>query len=80
MWKIQFIIAINFISSKHNDEEGVMHSMCDDKELMIYDNVDKVTEELFESFPNKYKILNTNYKCHKINPNQMDYIQILLII
>ena len=31
--KIQLTIAINFISSKDNDEEHVMHSKSDNKEI-----------------------------------------------
>ena len=45
---IQLIIEINFISSKGNDEERVMHSKSNNIEFMIFNNVDEVTEELFE--------------------------------
>ena len=34
-WKIQLTIAINFISSKDNDKERVMHSKSDNIEIMI---------------------------------------------
>ena len=34
-WKIQVTIAINFISSRNNDEESVMHSKSDDIGIMI---------------------------------------------
>ena len=34
-WKIQLIIAINFISSKNNDEDHVIHSKGDNIEIMI---------------------------------------------
>ena len=34
-WKIQVTIAINFISSRDNDEESVMHSKSDDIGIMI---------------------------------------------
>ena len=30
MWKIQLTIAINFSSSKNNDEEPVIHSKSDE--------------------------------------------------
>ena len=40
MWKIQLTIAIDFISSKDNDEERIMHSKSDDKEIMINDKVE----------------------------------------
>ena len=45
----QLTIEINFISSKGNDEERVMHSKSNNIEFLIFNNVDKVTEELFES-------------------------------
>ena len=46
-WKIQLTIAINFISSMDNDEERVMHAKSDNIEIMINDEADKVTEEIF---------------------------------
>ena len=42
--KIQLTIAINFISSKHNDEEHVMHSKSEKMEIMINDRADEVIE------------------------------------
>ena len=36
------VIAINFISSKYNDEEHVMHSKNDNIYIMIYDKADEV--------------------------------------
>ena len=38
LWKIQLEIVINFISSKDINEECVMHSKCDNIEIMIKDN------------------------------------------
>ena len=32
-WKIQLKIAINFISSKDSEEERIMHSRSDNKQL-----------------------------------------------
>ena len=49
-------IAINFISSKDNDEEGVMHSKSDNKEIIINDKADEVTGKLFKSLLNRYQI------------------------
>ena len=40
-WKIQLIIANNFISSIY-DEERVMHSKSDNIEIMINDEADEV--------------------------------------
>ena len=46
-WKIQLIIANNFISSIYNDEEHVMHSKSNDTEIMINDEADEVIKELY---------------------------------
>ena len=35
MWKIQLTVASNIISSIDEDEEHVMHSKSDKKEIMI---------------------------------------------
>ena len=48
-WKIQLTIAINFMSSKDNDEERVMYSKSDNIDLIINDKPDEVTQELFQS-------------------------------
>ena len=57
MWKIQLTIAINFMSSKSNDEERVMHSRSDNIEIMINDKV------IFYSLLCRYRIgLETSMK------------------
>ena len=56
LWKIQLTIAINFVSSKENGEDLVMHSKSDNIEFMIYDNTDEVTEEPLESLRNRYQL------------------------
>ena len=82
-WKIQLTIAINFISSKNNDEEPVMHSKSDNIKIMIKDKTNEVIEKLFDLLLNKYQIgLETlmrdsdfiygcvhllHSRCHKIN-------------
>ena len=48
-WKIQLTIATNFISSKDNDEEHVMHPKSDNVEIMINDQAGEVFENFFES-------------------------------
>ena len=57
--KIQLTIAINFISSKDdNDEEREMHSkMVTQKniEIMINDEADEVIDKLFESLKKRYQ-------------------------
>ena len=35
-WKIELTVAINFISSKDNDKEHVMHSKSNNIEIMTY--------------------------------------------
>ena len=55
-WKIQFTIALNFVSYKDNDEELVMHSKSDNIEIMIDDKADEVTEELFQSLLSRRQI------------------------
>ena len=48
-WKIQLTIAINFMSSKDNDEECVNHS-SDNIEIMINDKTEDVIEEIFKNW------------------------------
>ena len=54
-WKIQLKIGINFISSNDTDEEQAMHSESNNIELMIYDNADEATQEIFESLLSRYQ-------------------------
>ena len=53
-WKIQITIANNFISSIDTDEEHVMHSKRNNREIMINDEADEVTKTLFDSLKNRY--------------------------
>ena len=67
-WKIQLATTMNFIFSKDDDEERVMHSKSDNMEIMINDEANEVIKELFDSFKNRYQNnLVMYYKCHKIN-------------
>ena len=45
--------AINFISSKDNDEEHEMHSKNDNIEKKIHDKADEVIEKCFDSLLNR---------------------------
>ena len=56
IWKIQLTISNNFISSLDNDEERVMHSKSDNIEIMINDETDEITEKLYDSLKNRFKI------------------------
>ena len=76
-------MAISFISSKDVDEERVMHTKCDNKEVMTYDDVNDIVNKLFETLLSRYQDnLETRmeesefvfdsaqllcYKCHRIN-------------
>ena len=46
--KIQLTMEINFISSKDSNETCTMHTTSDIIEIMIGNETDKITEELFE--------------------------------
>ena len=94
-WKIQLKIVIGFISSEDNDEESVMHSKSENKEIMINGTVGKVIKNFFESILNRYqnnleKLMKDSefvfdyvhllcYKCHKTTPNCDGSIQALPI-
>ena len=41
-WKIQLTIAINFISSKDNGQNRVMHLKSNNIEIMVNDEADEV--------------------------------------
>ena len=53
--KIQLTIAINFISSKDTDEMPTVHSKSDNIEIMLGNETDENTEELFDSLLQKYQ-------------------------
>ena len=53
--KIQFTIAISFISSKDVDKVCLMHARSDNVELMSYDNVNDIKDKLFESLCPRYQ-------------------------
>ena len=63
-WKIQLTIVINFISYKDNDQERVLHSKSDNKEMMFNVKVDKVIKKLFKSFLYIYQ--NASEKLMKV--------------
>ena len=84
-WEIQLTIAINFISSKDNGKELVVHLKSDNIEIMINDGADKVIKELFKSLKNRYQnnlesmkgsefvfdyVCLLYYKLHKVNANR----------
>ena len=52
----ELTIAINFLSSKDNNEERVTHSESDTIEIMINDEAGEVIEEFFQALPSRYQI------------------------
>ena len=82
-WKIQLTIPIDSVSSKDVEEERVINSTSDNKNLVQYKDVNEVINELFESLHSRYQgNLETSmrakdfifdsvqlmyYKCHKVN-------------
>ena len=54
--KTQLTIRISFISSKNTEEQCLMHSKNDNIEIMIYDKVYEVIENLLELLLKRYQI------------------------
>ena len=54
-WKIQWTMAINFISSKDSDETRTMHTKSNNVEIMMGSKTDEIIEELFESLLQLYQ-------------------------
>ena len=83
IWKIQLIIATNFISSEDAEEERVMHSRSNNIKFTSYNDANEVVDKLFESLRSRYQgNLETSmresdfifdsvqmmyYKFHKVN-------------
>ena len=51
----QLKIEINFLSSKNINEEQVMHTKSDKKEVMTYDNANEVNKEISELLLSRYQ-------------------------
>ena len=54
-WKIQLTILIDSVSSKDVEEERVINSTSDNKNLVQYKDVNEVINELFESLHSRYQ-------------------------
>ena len=54
--------TVNFMSSKDNDEERVMHSKSDNIEIMVNNKVGEVIEELFSDMKISDRVRNVNEK------------------
>ena len=64
----------SFISSLDNDEELVMHSKKDNIEILINDEADEVTKELYDSLKRRYQ---NNLESMKDREFIFDYVQLL---
>ena len=73
-WKIHLTMAINFFSSKHSEETLTMYSPSDNIEVMMGSETDKIIEDLFDSFLQRYQkglqYYSLYYKLHKISLNR----------
>ena len=74
MWKIQLIIANNFISSIDNDKECVMHTKSDNIKIMMNDEADEIIEVLFDSLKNIYQ---NNLESMKGSKLLFNYVHLL---
>ena len=54
-WKVQLTIPIDSVSSKDVEEEHVINSTSDNKNLAQYKDVNEVINELFESLHSRYQ-------------------------
>ena len=72
--EIQLTISNNFISSKDNDEECVMHSNSDNIEIMINDEADEVIKELFTSLKIDIKIISNWWKLVSLSSIMFIYV------
>ena len=85
-WKIHLTMAIKFFSSKDSEETHIMYSKSNDTEVMMGNETDEVTEDLFDSFLQRYQkkleesmrgsefvfdsVDSLYYKLHKISLNR----------
>ena len=49
-WKTQLLTAINFLPTKDNNDTRVMDSKSDNIEIVIGNETDEISHELFDSF------------------------------
>ena len=82
-WKYKLTMAINFFSSKDSEETRIMYSPSVNIEIMLGNETDKIIEDLFDSFLQRYQkgleesmkgsqfvfdsINSLYYKLHKIS-------------
>ena len=54
-WKIHSTMAINFFTSNDSEEARTMYSKRDNIETMMDNETDKIIEDLFDSFLQRYQ-------------------------
>ena len=54
-WKIQWTMAIIFISSKDSNETSIMHTKIDNIDVIIGNETDEIIEKLFKSLLQRYQ-------------------------
>ena len=85
-WEIHLTMTINFFSSKDSEETCTMYSKSDNIKIMVGNETDKIIEDLFDSFLQRYEsnleesmrgsefvfdcVDSLYYKLHKISPNR----------
>ena len=77
-WKIQLTAEINFTSLKpDSSEKRIMHTKSDKTEIMIGDDTNDVTKELFKSFLQRYQGLQEKLKGSEF---EFDGVNLLIMI
>ena len=85
-WKVHLTMTINFFSSKDSEETRTMYSKIDNIEVMMADEIDKIIEDLLDSFLQRHQknlekstrgsesvfdcVDSLYYKLHKISLNR----------
>ena len=73
--KIQLIMTINFISSKDSDETCNLRTKINNIEIMMGNETDEITDELFETFSQNYqKDLEESTRGIKFNFDSVDLL------
>ena len=54
-WEIHLTMTINFFSSKDSEETCTMYSKSDNIKIMVGNETDKIIEDLFDSFLQRYQ-------------------------
>ena len=54
-WKIKLTMAVNFFSSKDSEGTRTMYSPSDNIEVIMGTEIDKIIEDLFDYFLQRYQ-------------------------